>query len=172
MSGPSTALLNVSTSLTYGIPLVLVGIALLFWLVGRFPRDPPYLRTVTPDREWIKSPTDVVDASMRAGKLSPAIGIVRHRVEETLAERYGVALSAPPMLWKRGDGLPPAAVNLLQAGRELNQAYTLAQNAETTPEGSFLSAWLVPQWRRRARKLFDSALARIEPRFAQAPEGT
>jgi hypothetical protein len=172
VSGPSTALLGASTTLTYGIPLVLIGIALLIWLFGRFPRDPPYLRTVKPDRDWIKSPTDIVDAATRSGKLAAAISIVRQRVEETLLSRYGISLHAPPLFWRRDTSLPPAAVALLEAGRELKQAYTLAWQAETTPEGSFLSSWLIPQWQRRARTLFDAALTRIEPRFSAAAEAT
>lgn len=158
-------LLGLVTNVTYGIPLLLLALVTLFWLLLRYNRLPPLFRPIGPDRSWMKGPIASVTESAAEDRIGPAVAYTSYRVHSALRSRYGISASATGQfsLWRLRRRLPPNAVPLIRAARELDVAYYLATLAESNPHRDLVTRWRQPAWRRRSRAMFASILDRLEP---------
>jgi hypothetical protein len=162
VSGGATLLGGASSTVTYGVPLLILIVFIFIWLGGGFPRLPPALETVPPDRRWVKGPLDRVDEGLRTGAYSAAITFLRFRVENALSSDFQIALRRPLPLGTRREELPERARALLRAGRELITAEGYASVLERSGDPGILGRWRRPEWERRERALVAAALSELE----------
>ncbi|HTT73612.1 MAG TPA: hypothetical protein VMG99_05630 [Thermoplasmata archaeon] len=171
MTGASSLLSDVTTAVTYGLPVALTAGLTAGWALARFARPPPVLETVPPDRRWVKGPIDALEASLRDGGIDPAITATIARVDELLAVPAG---STGTERTRRFSGDRPRSsdeASLLEIRRSLVTAHRLAARAEgASPDDPFAS-WRRDAWRARARADLDAALdaLRAPPSAEGAP---
>lgn len=163
MTGGSPLFDGISSAVLYGVPFVLFLVGLAVWLLRRTDRTPPWLRSVGPDRSWIKTALDVVDTGLRADRWVPAIEVTLARIDYALFQHHGIRADSPPILWRYRRRLPEEARTLLDADRRLRAAYFYASRTESDRPRDVIARWRRPVWRARVQSLVGAALTEIEP---------
>jgi len=171
MTSPEAMAVGLFTNLTYGIPLLLIGIATLAWFLIDRGRFPPRFEPTRPNRDWLRGPTAAVYESLQAHRYSPAIDYAAYRAEVVLGRRFGVALVPRAPGWWQRRRLPATARQLLRSAAALDRAYRLARLAETSDPNDPILRWRRPAWEARARTLFERALSELGPLLPPLEEG-
>ncbi len=163
MTGGSPLFDGLSSVVLYGVPLVLFLVGLVIWLLRRTDRTPPWLRSVGPDRSWIKTALDVVNGGLKEDRWTPAIEVTLARTDYALFQHHGIKADSPPIFWRYRRSLPEEARTLLAADRQLRAAYFYASRTESDRPLDLIARWRRPVWRARVHSLVDSVLTEIEP---------
>ena len=163
MTGGGPLIDGLSSVVLYGVPLVLFLLGLVIWLLRRTDRTPPWLRSVGPDRSWIKTALDVVDVGLREDRWTPAIEVTLARTDYALFQHHGIHADAPPIFWRYRRSLPEEARALLAADRLLRAAHFYAVRTESDRPRDLIARWRGPVWRARVHSLLDAGLTEIEP---------
>ena len=171
MTGLESAVTGLFTNVSYGIPLLLLGLAALVWFLVDRGRYPPRFEPTRPNRDWLRGPTAAVYEALQAGRYSPAIDYAAYRAEVVLGRRYGITVAPRAPGWWQRRRLPATAQRLLRSTATLERAYRLARLAETAAPDDPISRWRRPGWEHRARTLFDQALRELGPMLPSLEEG-
>lgn len=163
MSDVGAILVGLLTNPSFGIPLLLVLVVVLFWVLARFNHLPPLFRALGPDRSRVLGPFAWVREAASADRIAPAVAYTSFRVHEVLRKRYGMAFVPSGSFWWIRRRFPEELEALVRVSRELDATYRLAWFSERGDTLDFISRWRRPRMRRQARARFAAALAELEP---------
>jgi len=153
---------DVSTTITYGVPIFLLAFFVALWFVFRIGRNPPALKSSGSDPSWFKSSLDRVDEAFRTGRLESAIAEVQRYVNGLLRSRSRTAGGGTSRARSgRFDDLFGSS-DLRGVARQLEAARRNAHRAEAVDWPEFVLRWLGPGWAQRAREDFERSVIELE----------
>ncbi len=153
----------VLSNTSYALPLLLLVVAggLWWWRVRIAP--PPRLVASPAFHSWRVNPVAAAYESLRQERYLLAAYLLRERLAQAAAERFGVEPSRLAQ-WAASGEAPvlPEPLSYRRVLRDLRSAYRSAYLAEGARPSDVLAGYLGPTRRRRAAREFGRAASDVE----------